>query len=179
MTLAEDSGNPGWYVVYTKLRQEQTARQNMLRQHFEVWLPLMGKWTRKRTDKRTDQGTDWVRNTEPMFPRYLFLRTTHRQQSLASVRSTFGAIGLVRFGSRTPALNEEAVATLRQLVDETREPPGLPKPGSRVRVVAGPLAGLQALVAASASQRVEIFLGLLGREARVTLSPSLVEPVPA
>lgn len=57
MTLAEDSGNPGWYVVYTKPRQEQTARQNLLRQHFEVWLPLMGKWTRKRTDKRTDQET--------------------------------------------------------------------------------------------------------------------------
>lgn len=91
MTLADNSGSPGWYVVYTKPRQEQTARQNLLRQHFEVWLPLMGKWTRKRTN----HATDWVCNTEPMFPRFLFLRTTHRQQSLASVRSTLGDVGLV------------------------------------------------------------------------------------
>lgn len=161
----------GWYVVYTKPRQEQTARQNLLGQHFEVWLPLMGRWTRK--------GTDRVCIAEPMFPRYLFLRTMHREQSLAPVRSTPGAVGLVRFGERPPTLNDEAVETLRQLADETREPPGLPKPGSRVRVMAGPLAGLEALVAASASRRVEIFLTLLGRDIHVSLSPSLVEALPA
>ncbi|MCO5102135.1 MAG: transcriptional activator RfaH [Burkholderiaceae bacterium] len=171
MTLADDSVHAGWYVVYTKPRQEPTACRNLLRQHFEVWLPLMGKWIRK--------GADRVCISEPMFPRYLFLRPTQREQSLASVRSTPGAVGLVRFGERSPTLRDEAVALLRELADQTRVPPGLPAPGSRVRVVAGPLAGLEALVAASASRRVEIFIGLLGRETRVSLSPDLVEPVPA
>lgn len=171
MTPADRPGHPGWYVVYTKPRQEQTARQNLVRQHFEVWLPLMGKWVRK--------GAERVCVTEPMFPRYLFLRTTQREQSLASVRSTIGAVGLVRFGERSPTLDDETIATLRQLADETCEPPGVPQPGSRVRVMAGPLAGLEALVGASAARRVELFLTLLGREMRVSLNPSLVEALPA
>ncbi len=170
-TASERRDAGGWYVVYTKPRQEQTARENLVRQHFEVWLPLMGKWIRK--------GAERVCVTEPMFPRYLFLRTTHREQSLAIVRSTIGAVGLVRFGECSPTLDDETVATLRQLADATREPPDVPKPGSRVRVMAGPLAGLEALVVASAARRVEVFLGLLGREMCVSLSPGLVEALPA
>ncbi|MCC7360126.1 MAG: transcriptional activator RfaH [Anaerolineales bacterium] len=171
MTPADQRTTSGWYVVYTKPRQEHTALHHLVRQHFEAWLPLMGKWIRK--------GAERVCVTEPMFPRYLFLRTTHCEQSLASVRSTIGAVGLVRFGERSPTLDDETIATLRQLADATREPPGVPSPGSRVRVMAGPLAGLEALVVASAARRVEVFLGLLGREMRVSLSPGLVEALPA
>lgn len=170
MTPADQRTTSGWYVVYTKPRQEHTALHHLVRQHFEVWLPLMGKWIRR--------GAERVCVTEPMFPRYLFLRTTQREQSLASVRSTIGAVGLVRFGERSPTLDDKTVATLRQLADATREPPGVPSPGSRVRVMAGPLAGLEALVVASAARRVEVFLGLLGREMRVSLSPGLVEALP-
>lgn len=129
MTPAGRPGSPGWYVVYTKPRQEHTALHNLVRQHYEAWLPLMCKWIRK--------GAERICVTEPMFPRYLFLRTTHREQSLASVRSTIGAVGLVRFGGCMATLDDETVATLRKLVDETREPPGLPKPGRRVWVIAG------------------------------------------
>jgi len=171
MTPAGRPGSLGWYVVYTKPRQEHTALHNLVRQHYEVWLPLMGKWIRK--------GAERICVSEPMFPRYLFLRTTHREPSLASVRSTIGAVGLVRFGGRSPTLDDETVATLRQLADATSEPPCVPSPGSRVRVMAGPLAGLEALVVASAARRVEVFLGLLGRELRVSLTPSLVEALPA
>lgn len=162
---------PGWHVVYTRPRQERIAEQNLLRQGYKTWLPLMGKWVRKDGER--------VCRSEPMFPRYLFLRRTDGQQSLAPVRSTIGAVGLVRFGDASPVLDDEAVATLRQLADETREPPGLPNPGSRVRVMAGPLAGLEALVAASAARRVEVFLGLLGRETRVSMDPNLVEALTA
>lgn len=88
MTLADESGNPGWYVVYTKPRQEQTARQNLLRQYFKVWVPLLGKWIRRSAER--------ICVSEPMFPRYLFLRTTQREQSLVSVRSTSRGAGALR-----------------------------------------------------------------------------------
>ena len=54
------------------------------------------------------------------------------------------------------------------------------RPGARVRVVAGPFAGLQALVTASAARRVEIFLSLLSPDARVSVRrEQQPEPLPA
>ncbi len=53
------------------------------------------------------------------------------------------------------------------------------RPGARVRVVAGPFAGLQALVTASAARRVEIFLSLLSPDARVSVRREQPEPLPA
>lgn len=170
MTHADPQSGAGWYVVYTKPRQEQTARQNLLDQAFEVWLPLMGKWVRRRGER--------LCVSEPMFPRYLFLRPTRSGQSLAPVRSTPGAVGLVRFGARSPTLDERTLAALRALERQSYTEPGLPQPGTRVRVVAGPLTGIEALVSASATQRVEIFLTLLGRDTRVSLSPDAVDTLP-
>lgn len=171
MTPGDHPGNPGWHVVYTRPRQERLAEVNLLRQQYEAWLPLIGKWARS--------ASGWACTTQPMFPRYLFLRATQEQQSLAPVRSTFGAVGLVRFGERSPTLGDEMVATLRRLADESREPPNPLRPGARVRVVAGPLAGLQALVAASAARRVEIFLSLLGRDTCVSVCADQLELVGA
>src|SRR5690606_23091439 len=128
-------GPHGWHVVYTKPRQEQLAEQNLLRQRYETWLPTIGRWTRR--------AAGWACEAQPMFPRYLFLRTTDAQQSLAPVRSTLGAVGLVRFGERTPTLAADLVAALRSLADEMHEPEHPLRVGTRVRVVAGPLVGLQ------------------------------------
>src|SRR3546814_8086524 len=53
-------------------------------------------------------------STEPMFPRYLFLRPARPTQSLSSVRSTTGVSRLVMFGNQP--------ATIRQaLIDEIHE----------------------------------------------------------
>jgi len=159
------------HVAYTKLRQEQLAEHHLLREHYEAWLPLVGQW------KRNAAG--WTCATQPMFPHYLFVRTTPAQPSLARVRSTLGAVGLVRFGERAPDVAYEIVATLRRLAAESREPHSALQPGTRVRLVAGPLAGLQALVTASAARRLQIFFNLLGRDTRASVSPDQLESLPA
>lgn len=33
-----------WYVVYTKQRQETLAREHLLRQDYNVYLPLIKTW---------------------------------------------------------------------------------------------------------------------------------------
>ena len=168
---AATPATPGWHVVYTRPRQEQVAEENLIRQHYDVWLPTIGKWVRR--------AAGWTCETQPMFPRYLFMRTTEAQQNLAPVRSTRGAVGLVRFGERAPLLADEIVGVLRRLAAQTREPTHPLRPGARVRVVAGPLTGLQALVTASAARRVEIFLSLLGRDTRVSVHPDQLVSLPA
>lgn len=158
------AGGPGWHVVWTRPRQERVAEENLLRQDYEVWLPMLGKWRRR--------AGGWACQTQPMFPRYLFLHARAEVQDLSRVRSTIGAVGLVRFGERTPVLAEATVAALRELADQTlAQAPDHPlRPGARVRIVSGPLAGLEGLVTVSAARRVEIFLSLLGRETLVKMS---------
>ena len=71
-----------WYAVYTKPRQERIARENLERQSFEAYMPLM-RVRRKRRDK-------WVEAIEPMFSRYLFIRLALGTTNVASIRSTRG-----------------------------------------------------------------------------------------
>lgn len=44
------------------------------------------------------------------------------------------------------------------------------RPGSKVAVVEGPLAGLEGLVSENAKDRVVVLMGLLGQDTRVNLS---------
>jgi transcriptional antiterminator RfaH len=162
----------GWYVVFTKARQEQTALENLLRQGYQAYLPRIGKWTRHRAPE-----SGWTCTTQPMFPRYLFVQPTAQQQSLAPVRSTRGALWVVRFGDAPPTVPETLVEALRRIEADTAEPPSPIRTGSRVKVVSGPLAGLEGLVTASAARRVELLLSLLGRDSTVALDTDAVVPV--
>lgn len=52
--------NKDWFVVMTKLKQEQVARKNLLNQRFEVFLPQLN---------HSNINSDLI----PLFPGYLFV----------------------------------------------------------------------------------------------------------
>ena len=79
-----------WHVVHTKPRAEARALENLERQGFEVFLPMITLQKVRRAKL--------ANITEPMFSRYLFLRPTPGMQDLSVVRSTLGVSQLVRFG---------------------------------------------------------------------------------
>lgn len=160
-----------WYVVFSKPRQEQRALEQLVRQEYEVYLPMLTQWQRK--------SGNWLSRTAPMFPRYLFLRPTRAEQSIGPVRSTFGVSNLVRFGVEMARVRPSLISAIHQLeVEQAQrhaEPPGSQlKPGTRVQVEEGPFAGLAGVVKASAQQRVIILLEILGKEARVKLEAGAV-----
>lgn len=115
----------------------------------------------------------WVCDLQPIFLRYLLPRTID-MQGIASIRSIIGAIRLTRFGVQTPATISKAVDALRRLADDTSEPPHSLQASGRVRIDAGLLAGLKALVIGSPQRGVEILFNLLGREACASVC---VDPV--
>lgn len=152
-----------WFVGYTKPRLESQARDNLLRQGFEVYLPFFKVFKRGQPD-----GV-----CEPMFPRYLMLRPQDGGRSLSVVRSTIGMVGLIRFGDTPAMLSDAVVATIRAREAEraaaSRDALIPFVAGQAVRVVGGPLGGLAGVVQAVASQRVAVFLELLGRPTRVVV----------
>lgn len=149
-----------WYVAHTKPRQESTARDQLLRQDFQVYLPLFKVFKKPR-------GAGPLTTHEPMFPRYLFLRPTRPTQSLSVVRSTVGVSRLVMFGHQPAQLADAAVQAIRQ-AETLREAAALDRispfqAGMSVQIQDSPLAGIQALVQAVSKDRVTLLLDILGR----------------
>ena len=155
-----------WYPVYTKPRQERIARENLERQSFDTYLPLM-QASRKRRGK-------WVDTIEPMFSRYLFIRLEPGTSSVASVRSTRGVTGLVQFGKTLAPVPESFMSALLQTADaetgvHTPEPNFLQE-GDTVVLTDGPLANLHGIFkAADGNARAIIMLKLLGTETEVAV----------
>ena len=100
--MTQDLDNPerpipnraNWYVVATRPRMELTARNNLERQGYTVWLPEL-------TLKKRRKGK-WTSVVEPMFPGYVFTQLVFGEEDPAPIRSTLGCRGLVRFGVEYP-----------------------------------------------------------------------------
>ncbi len=184
-----------WYVVHTKPRQERTAAEQLLRQDFEVYLPLFKIFREPGRRRRASAApqplpSDPANATaadpaliahEPMFPRYLFLRPTRATQSLSVVRSTVGVSRLVMFGHQPATLADDAVQAIRR-AEGLRETAALAdigpyRPGMAVRLQDPALAGVQALVQAVSADRVTLLLDILGRPQTVQVEFGRIAPL--
>jgi transcriptional antiterminator RfaH len=118
---------------------------------------------------------------EVMFPRYLFCKPAHPQQSIAPIRSTTGVLTLVRFGSQPARLAEDIIARIRSIEahEQARSSASLSglEAGHTVRIVAGPLASLEGIVSMVADGRVCVLFELIGKPTQVTLELAQVRRV--
>jgi len=121
-------------VVHTKPRAEARAFENLERQGFEVFLPMITLQKVRRAKL--------ANVTEPMFSRYLFLRTTQAMEDLSVVRSTLGVSQLVRFGT-VPAKVPHVWVEAMKLQPSVQE--SLLKSGVKVLIAEGMLKGLEAV----------------------------------
>jgi transcriptional antiterminator RfaH len=154
-----------WYLVHTKPYGEGLAVRNLERQRYLTYLPRVRQSVRRA-------GRQYERIV-PLFPRYLFLQLDEGRQALGPVASTLGVSCIVRFGSQYTLVPERVVRDLQARADpETglhRLNCGLkPQPGAPVKMVLGPLAGLDGVFEREAgADRVIVLLGLLGHGAPV------------
>lgn len=142
------------------------AHEHLTRQGYVCLLP------RVRRAFRTVGGMR--ERIECLFPSYLFLSADPEHESLAPVRSTRGAIGLVRFGGQPAQVPAEVIERIRARED-TED--GLVRlvapefvPGSRVCINEGPMSGIDGIfLGASGVDRVRLLLDLLGNMREVVL----------
>ena len=155
-----------WFVVATKPRSEAVALEHLIRQGYVCYLP------RVRRAIRTVEG---MRDrTECLFPSYLFLAADPEHESLAPVRSTRGAIGLVRFGGQPAQVSADVIQRIRAREDTEDGLVRLAAPeikaGSKVSISDGPLSGIEGIfLGASGADRVRLLLELLGTMREVEL----------
>ena len=151
------SSTLSWYLVHTKPRQEDVALANLERQGYECYLPQMRI---ERIRRRKAEVT-----TEPMFPRYLFIRLDISDQgkSWSPIRSTLGVSQLVHFGARAAKVDDNLVDLLRQR-ERALPTEAMFHSGDSVVITDGPFAGIEAIFqTADAERRAFILLEILAK----------------
>ena len=162
-----------WYLVFSKPQRERLALENLERQKYQVYLPLV------RNRRRV--GGRYRSLIEPMFPRYLFIQLDDKTDDWGPIRSTIGVARMVRFGMIPARLPDTLVQLLREREDGQgiQSLPGQDfKRGDRVRIVEGVMAGYEAIYqSGSGRERVILLLEIAERSAQITLKQDNIEPV--
>lgn len=156
----------GWYLVYSKSRQEDVAAQGLVEQGFTVYLPKL------RIKRRRLGGM--VEVEEPLFPRYLFVTPENREQSVSPARYTVGVQKVVRFGTDFLPVPQGVIDSLVSHEDPETGfhrllAPAL-KRGDRLRIGSGIFQGIEGVFEAHAGRdRVVVLLDLLGQQTRAKI----------
>jgi transcriptional antiterminator RfaH len=172
-SVAEDPSAWRWHLLITKPLRELIAAANLERQGYRVYYP--------RVKQRVLQHRIWREAISSLFPRYLFVQLNASEQSLAPVRSTLGVSSVVRFGTEYAVVPDRVVADLKHRADPQSGLHSLRgkalSRGNTVRIIGGPLAGLDGVFECQEAQdRVVILLNLLGRESRVKMALDCIVP---
>ena len=161
-----------WYLIHTKIRQERVALENLERQGFACFLPLI------RAEKLRLGALQVVQ--EPLFPRYLFIRlgTGLESQSWAPIRSTVGVSRLVTFGQTPAKIEDELISQLQVKMDSTEVQLRHFEPGEQVVVTDGPFVGIEAIYQmADAEGRVMVLLNILSKQVKMSVPPDSIRKV--
>ncbi len=164
-----------WYVVFTKAKNEKLAEENLFRQGFECFLPFVNNPNKVRARR--------VKSIiEPLFPCYLFIKVDTETQSIAPVRSTRGVAKMVMFGNTLASIPDKYIEQIQNRVSPESGVIEFVshdyKPGDKVKVLDGPLAGLEgSFKQNSAEDRVILMLGLLGGTKQVHVRKDFIEPL--
>ncbi len=161
-----------WYLIYSKPQRERLALENLERQGYPSYLPLI-------RNRRRRKGR-YVSIIEPMFPRYLFVHLSDETDNWGPIRSTLGVANMVRFGMQAARVPDSLIEMMQERDEEgvqTLTPAEL-EPGDQVRIVEGVMAGYEAIFQARTSkERVVLLLQLApDRTARIQVSAHDIEP---
>jgi transcriptional antiterminator RfaH len=148
-----------WYLIHTNPRLEKCALENLERQGYECYLPIIP--TEKLRQRRLTV-TDL-----PLFPRYLFIHLGQdvSDKSWLPIRSTKGVSNLVRFGAHPAKADDSLIATLKSHETALQaEPERLFKPGETVSLSEGAFKDIEAIyLLADGEHRAMVLIELMSR----------------
>jgi transcription antitermination factor NusG len=130
-----------WLALWTHSHTEQLVHDQLIAKRFESFLPMIPVWSRRGGAQHLIR--------KPMFPGYLFLRHAIDKASYVEVMKTNGLARILGERWDRPAVvADEEIESVRQVLDAGL--PVLPHPylreGHRVRITAGPLAGVEGVL---------------------------------
>lgn len=170
--LAADS-SAAWYAIWTRSHCERIVAQQLLAKGFQPFLPEMAVRTRKPEARPIVQ--------RPMFPGYLFLRHSMEKRSYIEILKARGVVRILEGGwNRLTPIADEEMGAIERVIESGA--PVLSQPyfqnGDRVRVIEGPLAGVEGLFVRDKKNRGRLIVSvkLLQTSVAVEVDCDFVEP---
>ena len=163
-----------WYACYTRGRHEKKVASHLDARRIETFLPvhrLEVQWSDRR--KTVDR---------PLFPSYVFAR--FRTSELPQVLNTRGLVTIIRAGGALAVIPDQEIENVRRFADAITghrivpEREALIEPGDRVRVLTGPLAGIEgAVVVRRGRRRLLVALSTVGEGLMVDLDDACLQAI--
>jgi transcription antitermination factor NusG len=130
-----------WHVLWTHSNCEDLVSAQLTSAGFHPFVPKIEQWARRNGSRRVVKV--------PLFAGYLFLNDALDKSRHVQVRKARGVVAILGEGWERPAVIPEPEIEAIQKVVEARVPTLLHpylKEGSRVRIEAGPLAGVEGIL---------------------------------
>lgn len=162
-----------WFAVWTRSQCEPKVEEELGRRRVAVFLPRV-RVASRRTDRR-------VVLDRPLFPGYLFVRFAPSRDTYLSIASAEGVVRVLGEGwDSLHPIPDAQVEAVQRLVSAGERPVALPwlRTGERVRIVAGPLAGVEGVLQARRGSRgtFVVSVDLLRRSVGVEVDAGVVAP---
>jgi transcriptional antiterminator NusG len=160
-----------WYAVYTKPRHERKVNTRLLEAGITSFLPEMERWS-SRKDRRKKI---WY----PIFPGYLFVDTELNTESRLKVIKTRGVIKILGHEGIPAVIPEHQIDAIHKVIDSRKAICSFPylKTGQIVRVVSGPLGGVEGIfVSERGKGKLIISVDILQRSVSVEIEEADIQP---
>jgi transcription antitermination factor NusG len=159
-----------WFAIYTRHQHEKVIAQILSAKGLQVFLPLYNS-TRRWKDRTVELSL-------PLFPCYLFLRGLGERR--LQVVTTPGIVSILSVNGEPAVISESEIEAVRKAIEwgNRVEPHPFLRTGDRVRVIAGPLQGVEGILVRKKNlYRLVLSVEMLERSAAVEVDVSSVERV--
>jgi transcription antitermination factor NusG len=159
-----------WYALYVRVRHERKVEMQLTGRGYEAFLPSYLS-NRRWSDRYKDVDL-------PLFPGYVFCRMSVADR--VGVLAAHGVVRIVGFGADYIPVDEAEIVALQRAMEEQVqcEPVPFVSAGERVRIVAGPLTGVEGiLMEYRHGRRLILTISLLQRSVSVEVERSQLESI--
>jgi transcription antitermination factor NusG len=158
-----------WYALHTRSRHEKRIAERLSSQELETFLPVHRSRNTWKNGVHADVDL-------PLFPCYLFARASVHER--VRLLQHPGVLGFAASSSRPTVIPDEEISVLRAATERLRaEPHPYLSSGDTVRIVAGPLAGMEGILTRRKREyRVVLSIEAIMRSIVVEVSEFEIEP---
>ena len=168
MKSKKNNKNFLWVLVYTKANEEKKAEENLKKQGFKTFLPLI---------LSSNKGSK-ISSSVPVFPRYLFTEINLSLGNWSLINSSYGVSNLVMFSDKFTSIPLGIIEAIKERLDasgvykESISTVDFQK-GDSVSIDSGRFAGIDAIFLSKKSKdRVTLLLKLLNTSVLADINQS-------